>query len=335
MEIGSSAMNDIVAFAQGRYDDIKDTENLASNLSKLAERESVLTKSYGTSARFDANGNAFKYEPSKPESKPSPKPSPSPEPVDDDQSASPSIKILGKIDIDAVNRTWGEWDSYRLETEDFTNDENESFVMHPSAFTYVDGSHPAGDATTNIFGKIWGKSSMTMTSGQLFDKWRYYNQEYPHTNGMVVKADDMDHYYMLYNGVFYPFTAEGWIYDWVDSLPSNLKGFDTGGYTGAWGPEGKLAVLHEKEIVLNKQDTENLLNTISILDRVIRNIDVSAAAASQARTLTPSTIVKEGDTLQQEVTIHAEFPNATDHNEIEEAFNTLINRASQYVNRNR
>lgn len=38
--------------------------------------------------------------------------------------------------------------------------------------------------------------------------------------------------------------------------------------------------------------------------------------------------------LQQEVTIHAEFPNATNHNEIEEAFNTLINRASQYVNRN-
>jgi chromosome segregation ATPase len=26
---------------------------------------------------------------------------------------------------------------------------------------------------------------------------------------------------------------------------------DTGGYTGEWGPEGKLAVLHEKEIVLN------------------------------------------------------------------------------------
>jgi hypothetical protein len=31
--------------------------------------------------------------------------------------------------------------------------------------------------------------------------------------------------------------------------------FDTGGYTGKWGPEGKLATLHEKELVLNKQDT--------------------------------------------------------------------------------
>jgi hypothetical protein len=27
--------------------------------------------------------------------------------------------------------------------------------------------------------------------------------------------------------------------------------FNTGGYTGAWGPEGRLAVLHQKELVLN------------------------------------------------------------------------------------
>jgi hypothetical protein len=39
------------------------------------------------------------------------------------------------------------------------------------------------------------------------------------------------------------------------------------------------------------------------------------------------------ETLEQSVTIHAEFPNATNHNEIEEAFNNLVNRASQYANR--
>ena len=31
--------------------------------------------------------------------------------------------------------------------------------------------------------------------------------------------------------------------------------FDTGGYTGQWGQEGKVAMLHEKELVLNKTDT--------------------------------------------------------------------------------
>ena len=41
-----------------------------------------------------------------------------------------------------------------------------------------------------------------------------------------------------------------------------------------------------------------------------------------------------GNNFEQNVTIQAEFPNATNHNEIEEAFNSLVNRASQYANRN-
>jgi hypothetical protein len=30
-----------------------------------------------------------------------------------------------------------------------------------------------------------------------------------------------------------------------------IKAFNTGGYTGEWGTDGKLAMLHEKELVLN------------------------------------------------------------------------------------
>jgi SMC interacting uncharacterized protein involved in chromosome segregation len=45
----------------------------------------------------------------------------------------------------------------------------------------------------------------------------------------------------------------------------NEKGFRSGGYTGDWfGDGGKLAMLHKKEIVLNKDDTSNLLKTIDI-----------------------------------------------------------------------
>jgi hypothetical protein len=53
---------------------------------------------------------------------------------------------------------------------------------------------------------------------------------------------------------------------WV--AKSQLSGYDTGGYTGKWGPEGKLAILHEKEIVLNKEDTENFLTATSILREI-------------------------------------------------------------------
>jgi hypothetical protein len=44
---------------------------------------------------------------------------------------------------------------------------------------------------------------------------------------------------------------------------------------------------------------------------------------------TPTT----SETLEQNVHIEASFPSVTDHNEIEEALNTLVNRASQYANR--
>lgn len=111
--------------------------------------------------------------------------------------------------------------------------------------------------------------------------------------------------------------------------------YDTGGYTGEWGPSGKLAMVHEKEIILNPEDTLNLLKTMEIMDGIIKAIDIESAAAASAKALTVSTVSSSSDTLQQEVTIHAEFPNATNRSEIEEAFDTLINRAAQYTNRNR
>ena len=40
--------------------------------------------------------------------------------------------------------------------------------------------------------------------------------------------------------------------------------FDSGGFTGSFGSQGKLAVLHEKELVLNKKDTKNILDAVSI-----------------------------------------------------------------------
>jgi hypothetical protein len=47
----------------------------------------------------------------------------------------------------------------------------------------------------------------------------------------------------------------------------------------------------------------------------------------------PSTGYSKSDILEQQVSIEAHFPNVTNHSEIEEAFNNLINTASQYANR--
>lgn len=110
---------------------------------------------------------------------------------------------------------------------------------------------------------------------------------------------------------------------------------DTGGYTGAWGPEGKLAVLHEKELVLNAQDTENILSSVNILRQISQALDNNAVWASLGlggfNAASIGTLADQ--TLQQEVHISADFPNVTDHNEIEMAIDNLINAASQYAYR--
>lgn len=108
---------------------------------------------------------------------------------------------------------------------------------------------------------------------------------------------------------------------------------DTGGYTGSWGSSGKLAVLHEKELVLNASDTENMLKALDIT-RSLGNILNQASAKAFA--LSPDYLGLnqiKNETLDQNVSIVAEFPNATNHFEIEQAFENIINMASQYANR--
>ena len=112
--------------------------------------------------------------------------------------------------------------------------------------------------------------------------------------------------------------------------------YDTGGYTGSWGPEGKLAFLHQKELVLNAEDTQNFLAGIDILRQISETIDLNALIASNnlASGLNSDVNTSSNDeTLQQMVTITAEFKDATTASEITAAFDNLINRASQFANR--
>lgn len=124
-------------------------------------------------------------------------------------------------------------------------------------------------------------------------------------------------------------TATGWV------ALTDIEGYNTGGYTGAWGPEGKLAVLHEKELILNAQDTENLLASTMILREISQMLDRNALLASLGMADFEALKLSEtaDQVLQQDVTIHAEFPNVTDHNEIELAIDNLINAASQHAYR--
>ena len=141
----------------------------------------------------------------------------------------------------------------------------------------------------------------------------------------------------LAQGQFLGGNSSGGTYK-VTNIPTwQFIGFDTGGYTGEWGSEGRMAMLHEKEIVLNKVDTANLLASVEIVRSIAQSID----AISQYQRIVDlisiygGVIGNNAQQLEQNVHITADFPNVTDHNEIEEAFNNLINYSSQYMNRYR
>lgn len=117
--------------------------------------------------------------------------------------------------------------------------------------------------------------------------------------------------------------------------------FDTGGYTGDWdSKEGKLAVLHEKELVLNKQDTSNILAAVDL----VRSMgDIISAVGGKLQDMNEfvssssniSSLSNTESNVNQEVTIHAEFPNVTAKQEIEDAFQELSNILTQKAYSNR
>lgn len=117
-------------------------------------------------------------------------------------------------------------------------------------------------------------------------------------------------------------------YEWF------IKSFDTGGYTGTWGPEGRLAMLHQKEIVLNAHDTENILSIVDMVRQMATQLNFNALTMARGLgNLVANTMIATPQTIDQNVTITAEFPNATNREEIKEAFGDLVNLAAQYASR--
>ena len=121
---------------------------------------------------------------------------------------------------------------------------------------------------------------------------------------------------------------------WNMILPGQLKpeGFATGGYTGEWGPEGKLGLLHEKELILNQAQTKDFLSSLELMSRIIDVIDKNTmlAAAGLAIGGASAAAITE-KVIQQNVSIEANFPGVTSAIEIEEALNNIINDAVQFA----
>lgn len=195
-----------------------------------------------------------------------------------------------------------------------------------------------GDSNSSGGDTDWAAMMGTVTYGSAQYNQYKRNREEKIANGGSINEDTtarVDAYYKLLsegkisgklpNGK-YSFTQL------TDQEWRDLVGFRSGGYTGTWNDDGKLAFLHQKELVLNADDTENILASIQLVRQIAKQLDFNS---QQISTLSSSgfTVSSQDGTLEQNVRIEASFPNATDRYEIQEAFNTLVNVASQYANR--
>ena len=99
----------------------------------------------------------------------------------------------------------------------------------------------------------------------------------------------VNHYDAKYNNSYLQYTAQaGNKTIYADSLEELRKAisnagyvatFATGGYTGDWlGGDGRFAMLHSKELVLNAEDTKNMLAAVQVV-RDITSIGTSVANA--------------------------------------------------------
>lgn len=114
---------------------------------------------------------------------------------------------------------------------------------------------------------------------------------------------------------------------------SGLASLKTGGYTGSWtngDKDGKLALLHQKELVLNSEDTKNILSAVDI----VRSI--GASMRDRINSLTSrfnnnNNIANNGMVIEQKVSIDARFEGQTESSQIETALINLVNYASQHA----
>lgn len=132
--------------------------------------------------------------------------------------------------------------------------------------------------------------------------------------------------------------------EWKKKMQAlGIPGFATGGYTGIFD-DAKLAFLHQKELVLNQSDTENILAAVQAVRTIgtdlFKSIEKSldgnaiAAMALMGQKLNPVATTPTEGTIEQTVHIDkVEFPNVTSRSEIEEAFISLTNDAAQWARR--
>ena len=156
------------------------------------------------------------------------------------------------------------------------------------------------------------------------------------------------------NVAVYPIDAEGWgpkrweeytmttdqqqhqMWHINKDTAKKFLAYDTGGYTGEWNDSsenlatGKVALLHQKELVLNATDTENILNAVNIMRDITDSIKNANSYISAFKT---GNFTGNQEIIKQRVEISATFPNVSSITDIEQALMNLSDQAYIYANK--
>lgn len=190
------------------------------------------------------------------------------------------------------------------------------------ASTVGDGQLQTGDTAT-FTGRYYHTSTGRGPTGS-----RYAGV----TNGVIVDILNNHAYGAHLRSADGKYPDLGWV------KRSQLTGFDTGGYTGSWGDTGRLALLHQKELVLNATDTSNVLSAVNILRGIVDMVGENAfnKASSMLSSLPVlANTTTQAQTLEQTVYITAQFEGQTEADQIQTALDNLVNIAAQRANRNK
>lgn len=196
-----------------------------------------------------------------------------------------------------------------------------------------------GSVNDDLFQQLWNKRNEKVewlaAHGYSSDYWGSYGEEtIKGFEELVSGGGDQDWYDYAAN----MYTIEQ-IREFLKQM--GLPAFKSGGYTGEWGPSGRLAIIHEKELILNQNDTNSLINIIREYGKLkSTNMDILNLSFNDIISKFKSIINKinlndQNQVAAQQVSIEASFPNVSVASEIEDAFNDLLNRAAQYASLNR
>ena len=128
---------------------------------------------------------------------------------------------------------------------------------------------------------------------------------------------------------------------WKSATISTFWRYEMGGLADFTGPAWLDGTKSRPELVLNATDTQNMLSAIGTLreldtDSIALLVSALNAATNSIFSVMGGALSAAGMTnnhsqsINQNVEIHADFPNVTDKNEIIDALDDLVNRAAQY-----